>query len=93
MFGCKTVPQVIESTPVQQDQTQSESDKTIARDISTNEGDNFVSSTEEHNTINNDNRQVVIRGDLNITNNNETTINGDVYINKPDGFSFDGLFQ
>jgi TolB-like protein len=30
--------------------------------------------------------QTVINGDINITNNNNTTINGDVYINKPNWF-------
>jgi hypothetical protein len=29
--------------------------------------------------------QTVINGDLNIINNNTTTINGDVYVNKPEG--------
>jgi TolB-like protein len=32
--------------------------------------------------------QTVIQGDVNITNNNTTTINGDVYINKPEGFGW-----
>jgi hypothetical protein len=31
-------------------------------------------------------QQPIINGDVNITNNNTTTINGDVYINKPKGF-------
>jgi TolB-like protein len=33
--------------------------------------------------------QTVIQGDVNITTNNNTTINGDVYINKPNGFSWE----
>jgi hypothetical protein len=31
-------------------------------------------------------QQTVINGSINITNNNTTTINGDVYVNKPDWF-------
>ncbi|MDR1058506.1 MAG: hypothetical protein LBL43_03075, partial [Treponema sp.] len=33
--------------------------------------------------------QTVINGDVNITNNNNTTINGDVYVNKPNWFNFE----
>ncbi|MDR2019310.1 MAG: hypothetical protein LBQ14_00925, partial [Treponema sp.] len=33
--------------------------------------------------------QQVINGDINITTNNNTTINGDVYINKPEWFDPD----
>jgi hypothetical protein len=33
--------------------------------------------------------QTVINGNVNITNNNNTTITGDVYVNKPDWFNFD----
>ncbi|MDR1250699.1 MAG: CsgG/HfaB family protein [Treponema sp.] len=33
--------------------------------------------------------QTVINGDVNITNNNTTTINGDVYVNKPNWFTFE----
>jgi len=34
-------------------------------------------------------KQTVIQGDVNITTNNNTTINGDVYVNKPDWFDPD----
>jgi TolB-like protein len=37
--------------------------------------------------------QQIINGDINITNNNTTTINGDVYVNKPDWFDPDSLFK
>jgi TolB-like protein len=37
-------------------------------------------------------KQTVIQGDVNITTNNNTTINGDVYVNKPDGFDPDEWF-
>jgi TolB-like protein len=33
--------------------------------------------------------QTVINGDINITNNNTTTINGDVYVNKPNWINFE----
>lgn len=33
--------------------------------------------------------QTVINGDINITNNTTTTINGDVYVNKPNWINFD----
>jgi hypothetical protein len=36
--------------------------------------------------------QTVINGDVNITTNNDTTINGDVYINKPNWFDPDEWF-
>ncbi|MDR2479598.1 MAG: CsgG/HfaB family protein [Treponema sp.] len=36
--------------------------------------------------------QTVINGDINITTNNNTTINGDVYVNKPDLFDPDEWF-
>ncbi|GAB6390842.1 MAG: CsgG/HfaB family protein [Treponematales bacterium] len=34
-------------------------------------------------------KQTVIQGNVNITTNNNTTINGDVYVNKPDWFNPD----
>jgi TolB-like protein len=34
----------------------------------------------------------VINGDVNITNNSNTTIHGDVYVNKPEGFDADEWF-
>jgi TolB-like protein len=37
-------------------------------------------------------KQTVIQGDVNITTNNNTTINGDVYVNKPDWFDPDTFF-
>jgi hypothetical protein len=37
--------------------------------------------------------QTVINGDINITNNNNTTINGDVYVNKPKGFDIDSFLE
>jgi hypothetical protein len=37
--------------------------------------------------------QTVINGDINITNNNNTTISGDVYVNKPKGFDIDSFFE
>jgi curli biogenesis system outer membrane secretion channel CsgG len=38
-------------------------------------------------------KQTVIQGDVNITTNNNTTINGDVYVNKPDWFNKDLFFE
>jgi hypothetical protein len=38
-------------------------------------------------------KQTVIQGDLNITTNNNTTINGDVYVNKPEWFNADTFFE
>lgn len=35
----------------------------------------------------------IINGDVNITNNNTTTINGDVYVNKPDWFDPNSFFE
>jgi len=37
-------------------------------------------------------KQTVIQGDVNITTNNTTTINGDVYVNTPDWFNPDEWF-
>jgi len=37
-------------------------------------------------------QRTVINGNINITNNNTTTINGDVYINKPDWFVMRSLY-
>jgi TolB-like protein len=38
-------------------------------------------------------KQTIIQGDVNITTNNNTTINGDVYVNKPDWFIKDSFFE
>jgi TolB-like protein len=38
-------------------------------------------------------KQTVIQGDVNITTNNNTTINDDVYVNKPEWFNKDSFFE